>query len=98
MPRSDGHHPSMKDVTLIAIRQHITRIQAADILGISAQNVRRIKRRFEKQTLGWPPRSAGAAPRRWRIGLKTLGAWRHMRRSSRKPHQTTRPTSGLPAR
>jgi hypothetical protein len=37
-----------KEVILKAIQKHITWIQAADILGITARHMRRLKGRYEK--------------------------------------------------
>jgi transposase len=61
-----------KQVILMATRQQITWIQAADILGISARHMRRLKERFERQ--GWDGirDQRGRRPRRRRIGLKTI--------------------------
>ena len=61
-----------KQVILMATQQQITWIQAADILGISARHMSRLKGRFEKQ--GWDGirDHRGSRPRRRRIGLKTI--------------------------
>jgi transposase len=61
-----------KQVILMATQRQITWIQAADILGISARHMSRLKVRFEKQ--GWDGirDHRGRRPRRRRIGLKTI--------------------------
>lgn len=61
-----------KQVILMAIREQITWIQAADILGITARHMRRLKVRFERQ--GWDGIRdyRGSTPRRRRIGPKTI--------------------------
>src|SRR5437667_37506 len=61
-----------KQVILMATQQQIRWIQAADILGISARHMSRLKGRFEKQ--GWDGirDHRGSRPRRRRIGLKTI--------------------------
>jgi len=61
-----------KQVILMATQQKITWIQAADILGISARHMGRLKVRFERQ--GWDGirDQRGQRPRRRRIGLKTI--------------------------
>lgn len=61
-----------KQVILMATRQQITWIQAAEILGISARHMRRLKERFERQ--GWDGirDQRGLRPRRRRIGLKLI--------------------------
>ena len=61
-----------KQVILMATQEQITWIQAADILGISARHMSRLKGRFEKQ--GWDGirDHRGQRVRRRRIGLKTI--------------------------
>ena len=61
-----------KQVILMAAREKITWLQAADILGISARHMRRLKDRFERQGWDGVRDHRGMRPRRRRIGLKIL--------------------------
>lgn len=61
-----------KDVILKAIQKHITWIQAADILGITARHMRRLKGRYEKWGYGGLRDCRSGKPRRKRIAVKTI--------------------------
>jgi transposase len=61
-----------KEVILKAINKQITWIQAADILGITARHMRRLKIRFEKDGYGGLRDFRGGKPRRKRIPIKTI--------------------------
>jgi len=61
-----------KQVILMAIREQITWIQAADILGLTARHMRRLKLRFEHQGWDGVRDHRGSTPRRRRITSKTI--------------------------
>jgi transposase len=61
-----------KDVMLKAIGGRITWIQAADILGISARHMHRIKTRYEEYGFDALRDHRGGKPRRKRIALATV--------------------------
>lgn len=61
-----------KEVILKAIQKHITWIQAADILGITARHMRRLKVRYEKSGYGGLRDYRSGRPRRKRIAVKTI--------------------------
>lgn len=61
-----------KEVVLKAINKQINWIQAADILGITARHMRRLKRRYEESGYGGLRDCRSGRPRRKRIALKTI--------------------------
>jgi transposase len=61
-----------RDVILKAIQKHITWIQAADILGITARHMRRLKGRYEKWGYGGLRDCRSGKPRRKRIDVKII--------------------------
>ena len=61
-----------KEVVLKAIEQKISWIQAADILGITARQMRRVKVRYEKYGYGGLRDYRGGKPRRKRIPIKVI--------------------------
>jgi transposase len=70
-----------KDVMLKAIEGRITWIQAADILGISARHMRRIKTRYEEFGFDALRDHRGGKPRRKRIALATVEKLLALRRT-----------------
>jgi len=70
-----------KDVMLEAIEGRITWIQAADILGISARHMRRIKTRYEEFGFDALRDHRGGKPRRKRIALATVEKLLALRRT-----------------
>lgn len=68
----EARYMTRKEIVLRAINKQITWIQAADILGISARHMRRLKTRYEKGGYGGlRDYRVGKAHRR-RISLKTI--------------------------
>lgn len=61
-----------KEVILKAIQKHISWIQAADILGVTARHMRRLKVRYEKFGYGGLRDCRSGKPRRKRIVIKTI--------------------------
>lgn len=61
-----------KEVMMKAIEKKITWIQAADILGITPRQMRRLKKRWEAQGYDGLIDYRGGKPRRQRIPLKTI--------------------------
>ena len=61
-----------KEVILKAIQKHITWIQAADILGITARHMRRLKEQYEQFGYGGLRDGRSGKPRRKRIPLRTI--------------------------
>lgn len=61
-----------KEVILKAINKKINWIQAADILGITARHMRRLKLRYEKKGYGGLRDYRAGSPRRKRIPVKTI--------------------------
>lgn len=61
-----------KEVILKAIEKKISWIQAADILGISARQMRRLKKRWEEHGYGGLRDKRSGTPRRKRIALQTI--------------------------
>jgi transposase len=61
-----------KEILLKAINQQITWIQAADILGVTARHMRRLKWRYEKYGFGGLRDNRAGSPRRKRIPVKTI--------------------------
>lgn len=61
-----------KEIILKAINRQINWIQAADILGITARHMRRLKVRYEKQGYDGLRDYRSGRPRRKRIGIKTI--------------------------
>lgn len=62
-----------KEIILKAINKQITWIQAADILGITARHMRRLKWRYETYGYGGLRDNRSGKPRRKRIATKTIG-------------------------
>ena len=61
-----------KEIILKAINKQITWIQAADILGITARHMRRLKWRYETYGYGGLQDNRSGKPRRKRIPTKTI--------------------------
>lgn len=61
-----------KEILLKAINKQITWIYAADILGVTARHMRRIKVRYEKSGYDGLVDYRGGKPRRKRIPIKTI--------------------------
>lgn len=61
-----------KEIILKAINKQISWIQAADILGITARHVRRLKMRYESHGYGGLRDYRSGTPRRKRIPVKTI--------------------------
>lgn len=69
-----------KEVIIKAIEKRITWLQAADILGISARHMRRIKTRVEEWGFGSLRDMRSGKPRRKRIPVKTIEQLCRLRR------------------
>jgi transposase len=69
-----------KQIIVKAIAGELTWIQAADILGMSARHMRRLKRQFERQGYDGIRDHRGKTPRRKRIGMRTLERLYRLRR------------------
>jgi transposase len=61
-----------KEVIMKAIQKHITWIQAADILGVTARHMRRLKGRYEKFGYGGLRDCRSGKPRRKRVAVRTI--------------------------
>lgn len=71
-----------KEVMLKAIEGRITWIQAADILGITARHMRRIKTRYEEFGFDALRDHRAGKPRRRRIALATVEKLLALRRTA----------------
>ena len=69
-----------KEVIVRAIEGRLTWIQAADILGISARQLRRLKQRWERQGYDGLVDGRHGTPRRKRIALRTIEQLCRLRR------------------
>src|SRR5436309_1232649 len=69
-----------KEVIVKAIEGRLTWLQAADILGMTARHMRRLKRLFERRGYDGLVDQRGLRPRRKRIPLRTIRALCRLRR------------------
>lgn len=71
-----------KEVILKAIEGRITWVQAAEVLGMSARHMRRLKARYEKYGFGGLRDGRSGRPRRKRIPTKTIQTLCRLRRET----------------
>src|SRR5438093_8137597 len=88
-----------KEVIVKAIEGRLTWLQAADILGMTARHMRRLKRLFERRGYDGLVDQRGLRPRRKRIPLRTIRALCRLRRERYADfsirHFWERATSGM---
>lgn len=68
----EARYMTRKEVLLKAINKQISWIQAADILGITARHMRRLKVRYERWGFGGLRDCRSGRPRRKRIAVQTI--------------------------
>lgn len=73
----EARQMTRKEIILKAINKQITWLQAADILGISARHMRRLKTQYERFGYGGLRDYRAGRPYRRRIPLETIREFRN---------------------